>query len=218
MPSTGFEFGVAPKRGKDFIDNLERIGELMLSTRDFRKGLRIKVEGEVYYIVEFQHARTAQRQAFVRTKLKNIKTGQVLEKTFSSGEVFEEPDFVQKDMQFTYQDREGYHFMDGHTFEQVALAEEQLGDYKWYLVEGREYQVLLFEGNPMGIELPAGVVLKVTTTEPGIKGDSVTNITKPATLESGLEIKVPLFIKEGDYVKVDTRTGEYLERVQNVGR
>jgi elongation factor P len=190
----------------------------MLSTKDFRKGLRIKVEGEVYYIVEFQHARTAQRQAFVRTKLKNIKTGQVLEKTFASGEVFDQPDFVQKEMQFMYQDREGYHFMDGHTYEQVALLEEQLGDYKWYLVEGREYQVLLFEGNPMGIELPAGVVLKVTTTEPGIKGDSVTNITKPATLESGLEIKVPLFIKAGDYVKVDSRTGEYLERVQNVGR
>ena len=108
--------------------------------------------------------------------------------------------------------------MDGRTFEQVALLEEQLGDYKWYLVEGREYQVLLFEGNPMGLELPAAVVLKVTTTEPGIKGDSVTNMTKPATLESGLEIKVPLFIKEGDLVKVDTRTGECLERAQNVGR
>src|SRR3972149_10940408 len=107
----------------------------MLSTRDFRKGLRITVEGEVYYIVEFQHARTAQRQAFVRTKLKNIKTGQVLEKTFASGEVFDEPDFIQKDMQFMYKDKQGHHFMDGRTFEQVALLEEQLGDYKWYLVE-----------------------------------------------------------------------------------
>jgi elongation factor P len=187
----------------------------MLSTKDFRKGLRIKVDGEAYYIVEFQHARTAQRAAFVRTKLKNIITGQVLEKTFASGEVFEQPDFVQKNMQFMYKDSEGYHFMDGRTFEQVFLTEGQLGDYKWYLLEGREYQILLFEGNPMGLELSASVVLKVTSTEPGIKGDSVTNMTKPATLESGLEVKVPLFIKEGDLIKVDTRTGEYLERVQN---
>ena len=187
----------------------------MLSTKDFRKGLRIKVDGEAYYIVEFQHARTAQRAAFVRTKLKNIITGQVLEKTFASGEVFEQPDFVQKNMQFMYKDSQGYHFMDGRTFEQVFLTEEQLGDYKWYLLEGREYQILLFEGNPIGLELSASVVLNVTSTEPGIKGDSVTNITKPATLESGLEVKVPLFIKEGDLIKIDTRSGEYLERVQN---
>ena len=187
----------------------------MLSTKDFRKGLRITVEGEVYYIVEFQHARTAQRAAFVRTKLKNIITGQVLEKTFASGEVFEQPDFVQKNMQFMYKDSQGYHFMDGRTFEQVFLTEEQLGDYKWYLLEVREYQILLFEGNPMGLELSASVVLNVTSTEPGIKGDSVTNITKPATLESGLEVKVPLFIKEGDLIKIDTRSGEYLERMQN---
>jgi elongation factor P len=190
----------------------------MLSTKDFRKGLRIKVDGEAYFIVEFQHARTAQRAAFVRTKMKNIITGQVLEKTFASGEVFEEPDFVQKDMQFMYKSGEEYNFMDGKTFEQVAIREEQLGDYRWYLVEGREYQILLFEGNPMGLEMSASAILRVTTTEPGIKGDSVTNMTKPATLESGLEVKVPLFIKEGDYIKVDTRTREYLERVQNVGR
>lgn len=187
----------------------------MLSTSDFRKGLRITVDGEVYYIVEFQHARTAQRKAFVRTKLKNIKTGQVLEKTFASGEMFEEPDFTQKPMQFMYKSGEEYHFMDGHTYEQVVLTEEQLGDYKWFLVEGKEYQILLFDGNPTGLELTASAILKVATTEPGIKGDSVTNMTKPATLESGLEIKVPLFIKEGDYVKVDTRTVEYLERVHS---
>lgn len=190
----------------------------MVSTSDFRKGLRLKVENEVYYIVEFQHARTAQRKAFVRTKLKNLKTGQVLEKTFASGEMFEEPDFSQKQMQFTYKSGDEYHFMDGRTYEQVALTEEQLGDYKWFLVEGRVYQVLIFEGNPTGLELPASVILKVTMTEPGVKGDSVTNITKPATLESGLEIKVPLFIKERDLVKVDTRTNEYLERVQNIPR
>ena len=190
----------------------------MLSTSDFRKGLRLKVEGEVYYVVEFQHARTAQRKAFVRTKLKNLKTGQVLERTFASGEMFEEPDFSQKQMQFTYKSGDEYHFMDGRTYEQVTLTEVQLGDFKWFLVEGREYLVLIFEGNPTGLELPASVILKVATTEPGIKGDSVTNITKPATLESGLEIKVPLFIREGDFVKVDTRTNEYLERVQNIPR
>lgn len=190
----------------------------MLSTSDFRKGLRIKVEGDVYYIVEFQHARTAQRRAFVRTKLKNIKTGQVLEKTFAAGEMFEQPDYTQKQMQFMYASGQEFHFMDGHTYEQVALSEVQVGDFKWFLMEGKDYQILLFEGNPIGLELPTSVILKVVTTEPGIKGDSVTNMTKPATLESGLEIKVPLFIKEGDFVKVDTRTSEYLERVQNLAR
>jgi elongation factor P len=186
---------------------------VMLSTTDFRKGLRIKLEGEVYYIVDFQHARTAQRRAFVRTKLKNIKTGSVLERTFSAGENFEQPDFEEKQMQYLYASEKDFHFMDSKNYEQTILTEEQVGENKWYLEENKEYQVLFFEGIPISIELPTSVILQVVTTEPGFKGDSVSNLTKNATLNTGLNVKVPLFLKEGDMVKVDTRTGEYLERV-----
>jgi elongation factor P len=186
----------------------------MLSTTDFRKGLRIKVEGEIYYIVDFQHGRTAQRRAQVRTKLKNIKTGAVLERTFSAGETFEEPDYQEKTMQFLYSAGDEYHFMDSKTYDQISMTEEQLGDYRWYLKEASEYRVMFFEGRPLSLDLPASLVLKITSTEPGIKGDSVTNLTKNATLETGLVVKVPLFINEGEYVKIDTRTNEYIERVK----
>jgi elongation factor P len=184
----------------------------MISTSDFRKGLKIKIEGEPYYIIDFQHARTAQRRAFVRTKLKNIRTGAVLERTFSAGETFEEPDFQEKWMQYLYSSGNDFHFMDSTSYEQIVLNEEQLGDYRWYLKENKEYQILFFEGKPVSLDLPTSVILRVTQTEPAIKGDSVTNITKSARLETGLEVKVPLFIKEGDMIKIDTRTGEYLER------
>lgn len=184
----------------------------MLSTSDFRKGLKVKIEGEPYYILDFQHARTAQRRAFVRTKLKHIKTGAVLERTFSAGETFEEPDFQEKGMQYLYSSGGEFHFMDSRTYEQIVLNEEQLGDYKWYLQENEEYQISFFEGRPVSLDLPTSVILKVSSTEPAIKGDSVTNITKNAILETGLQVKVPLFIKEGDRLKIDTRTGEYLER------
>ena len=186
----------------------------MRSTTDFRKGLKIKLEGDIYYIVDFQHARTAQRRAFVRTKLKNIKTGAVLEKTFAAGETFEEPDFEEKSMQYLYSAEKEYYFMDTKTYEQINLTENQLGDYKWYLKENSEYKVMFFEGQPLSVDIPASVVLKIVSTEPAIKGDSVTNITKNATLESGLVVKVPLFVNEGEYVKIDTRTNEYIERAQ----
>jgi elongation factor P len=184
----------------------------MLSTTDFRKGLKIKLEGDIYYIVDFQHARTAQRRAFVRTKLKNVKTGAVLERTFSAGETFEEPDFEEKRMQYLYSSENEYYFMDAKNYEQISLTGDQLGDYRWYLRENSEYQVMFFEGQPVSLDLPASVVLKITSTEPAIKGDSVANMTKNATLETGLVVKVPLFVNEGEYVKIDTRTNEYLER------
>lgn len=184
----------------------------MLSTTDFRKGLKIKIEGEPYIIVDFQHARTAQRRAFVRTKLKNLKSGAVLEKTFSAGETFEEPDFEQRLMQFLYSSEEEYVFMDSKTYEQITFTEELLGDSRWYLKENDEYKILFFEGNPLDVDLPTSVVLRIQSTEPAIKGDSVTNITKNAILETGLNVKVPLFVREGELIKVDTRTGEYLER------
>ena len=184
----------------------------MLSTTDFRKGLKIKLEGDIYYIVDFQHARTAQRRAFVRTKLKNIKTGAVLEKTFAAGETFEKPDFEEKSMQYLYSAEKEYYFMDTKTYEQISLTADQLGEYKWYLKENAEYKVMFFEGQPVNVDLPASVVLKIVSTEPAIKGDSVTNITKSATLETSLVVKVPLFVNEGEYVKIDTRTNEYIER------
>ncbi|MEM7828629.1 MAG: elongation factor P [Candidatus Aenigmatarchaeota archaeon] len=184
----------------------------MISTSDFRKGMKITVDGEIYYIVDFQHSKTAQRKAVVRTKLKNIKTGALIEKTFFAGETFEEPDFEERFMVYLYSNEDGYTFMDSKTYEQVTIPEEYLGEAKGYIKENEEYKILFFEGKPVSIDLPSAVILKVISTEPAIRGDSITNIMKPATLETGLTVKVPLFIKEGDLIKVDTRTGEYLER------
>jgi len=172
----------------------------------------MSIDGQPYIIVDFQHARTAQRRANVWTKLKNLKTGQVLEKTFSAGESFDEPDFAERIMQYLYADNEGYHFMDSATYEQSFLSEDQVGDNKWYLQENIEFKILYFAGQPINIDMPSSVVLKVTESEPGVKGDSVSNLTKNAKLETGLVVKVPLFIKEGESIKVDTRTGEYIER------
>ena len=184
----------------------------MIDTSDFRIGMRLQIDKDIFTIVDFQHARTAQRRANVWTKLKNIRTGQVLEKTFSAGEKFVEPDFSERTMQYLYNDQEGFHFMDSQTYDQVALNEEQIGEYKWYLQENVEYQILFFEGNPINVQMPAAVVLNVTEAEPAVKGDSVSNITKQVTVETGLKVRVPLFVKEGDKIKIDTREGKYLER------
>lgn len=184
----------------------------MLSTSDFRKNLKIKFKGDLYVIVDFQHAKTAQRRAVVRTRLKNLRTGQVLEESFAAGDTVEKPDFSERMMQYLYSADDEYHFMDSRTYEQVALKREQVGDYRWYLQENLEYKVLFFESQPVNIDMPSSVVLKVVEAEPAVKGDSVSNIMKNVKLETGLSVKVPLFIKEGDKVKVDTRSGEYLER------
>jgi elongation factor P len=185
----------------------------MISTSDFRKGMKIAIDGEPYVIVDFQRARTAQRRSNVSTKLKHIQTGQVLEKSFSSGEQFEEPDFDNRNMQYLYNDGESWNFMDSKTFDQIALTLEQVGDYKLYLIENTEYSLLFFQGNAISIDLPTSVVLKVTESEPAVKGDTVSNVMKAATMETGLQVKVPMFIKEGDRIKIDTRDGKYLERV-----
>jgi elongation factor P len=187
-------------------------GYRVIDTSNFRIGMRLQVENEIYYILDFQHARTAQRRANVWTKLRNIRTGQVLEKTFSAGEKFEEPDFSEKSMQYLYNDQDGYHFMDSQTFDQIALNEDQVGDQKWYLQENVEYRILFFEGNPINVELPSAVVLEVTEAEPAVKGDTVSNITKLVKVETGLEVRAPMFIKSGDKIKIDTRDGKYLER------
>jgi len=185
----------------------------MLDTTDFRIGMRLKLENDIFNIVDFQHARTAQRKANVWTKLKNIRTGQVIERSFSAGEKFEEPDFSEHMMQYMYNDPEGYHFMDSQTFDQIAINEEQIGGHKWYLQESVEYQILFFEGNPVNVQMPAAIELKVIEAEPAVKGDSVSNITKLVVVETGLQVKVPPFVKEGDTIKIDTREGKYLERV-----
>ncbi len=184
----------------------------MLSTSDFRKGMKLALEGELYIIVDFQHARTAQRRANVWTKLKNLKTGRVIERTFSAGETFQEPEFTERQMQYLYSDGEAFNFMDSKSFEQVALSSEQVGDYKWYLQENIEYRIMFFEGNPIAIDMPSAVTLKVVEAEPAVKGDSVSNLTKSVTVETGLVVRAPLFIKEGDLIKIDTSDGKYLER------
>ncbi len=185
----------------------------MISTSDFRKGMKLKVDGELWIIVDFQNARTAQRRAKYTTKLKNIKTGAVIEKMFPSGETFEEPDFDDRKMQYLYTDGTDWHFMDSKTFEQFAIGKEHLGGAEDFFMENEEYKILFFEGEPIDVDLPASVVLKVVEAEPAVKGDTVSNITKAAKVETGLEVKVPPFIKEGDNIKIDTRTKEYIERV-----
>ncbi|MFQ5607696.1 MAG: elongation factor P [Candidatus Zixiibacteriota bacterium] len=185
----------------------------MISTKDFRRGRRLSIDGDPYIVLEFQHSKVARGGATVRTKIKNLVTGSISEKTFNAGETFKEPDVQDRRMQYLYENGGEYTFMDSQDFEQYAMQADALGDQRYYLKENEEYQVTLYRGNPLSVDLPASVVLQITESEPAVKGDSVSNLTKPATLETGATIKVPLFIKEGEFVKVDTRNGEYLERV-----
>ncbi len=184
----------------------------MYAPSDFRKGLRLIVDGQPYIIVDFQHFQMGRGRANIRTKLKHIKTGSIVEKVFGSNDNFDTPDVETKTMQFLYAGGDEYAFMDIKTFEQITIKAEILGDAKWYLIENQEYQIFFLENEPLSVDLPSSVVMKVMSTEPVARGDTVTNITKPATLQSGLIVKVPPFVKEGDSVKVDTRTNAYLER------
>jgi len=185
----------------------------MISTNQFKNGMTIELDGALYTIVSFQHVKPGKGGAFVRTKLKNVKTGAVVEKTFRAGEKVEQARLEGKKMQFLYSDQDMYHFMDLVTYEQIALTKEQLGDVVLYLKENVEVVVTMHEGNPLGVEPPIFVELKVKETEPGVKGDTVSGASKPATLESGAIVRVPLFVNVGDVIKVDTRTGEYITRV-----
>jgi elongation factor P len=184
----------------------------MYSTADFRKGLKIELEGKPFIIVDFLHVKPGKGGAFVRTRLKNMETGQVLERNFRSGEKVGRPDLVEREMQYLYQDAEGYCFMDNNTYEQSFIDAVHLGEATNFLQENVDVKVLFFNNKPIGIELPTFVTLQITQTEPGIRGDTASGATKPATLETGVVIQVPLFLNEGDMVKVDTRTGEYVER------
>jgi elongation factor P len=186
----------------------------MYSTADFKKGLKIEIDGTPFVIVEFLHVKPGKGGAFVRTKIKNLMTGKVLDQTFRSGEKLKRPDLAEREMQFLYREGDNFFLMDNETYEQLALTGEQLGDAVLYLIENLNLKVLFFNQQPVAAELPNFVELTVAQAEPGFKGDTASGGTKPATLESGAVIQVPLFINEGDRLKVDTRTGTYIERAK----
>lgn len=184
----------------------------MYSTTDFRKGLKIELEGTPYEIVDFQHFKPGKGGAMVRTKLRNILNGRTADNTFRSGEKVGRPDLETRDMQFLYHEGEELIFMDLTTYEQVPMKEESTGGKAGFLKDGQECRVLLYRGNPLDIDIPVSLVLEVVDTEPGAKGDTVSNVTKAAKLETGLIVQVPIFVNTGDRVKVDTRSKEYLGR------
>jgi elongation factor P len=186
----------------------------MYSTAEFKKGLKIELDGVPYTIVDFQHVKPGKGGAFVRTKMKSLLSGKVLDQTFRSGEKVKRPDLMERDMQYLYGEGDRFCMMDNETYEQIMLTEEQVGEARLYLTENLDVKILFFNQQPVGVEVPLFVELAVTQTEPGVKGDTAAGGTKPATLESGVSIQVPLFINEGDRVKVDTRTGGYIERVK----
>mgnify|MGYP002568487209 FL=1 len=184
----------------------------MITAGDFRKGVTIEWEGGVWTIVDFQHVKPGKGAAFVRTKLKNVMTGAVVERSFNPTDKMAKAHIETKEMQYVYNDGEFYYFMDQDTFEQIPLTFDQVEDAIRFMKEETMATVRFFKGAAFSVEPPNFVVLEVTQTEPGFKGDTATNVTKPAILETGAEIKVPLFINPGDKIKIDTRTGEYLER------
>jgi elongation factor P len=186
----------------------------MYSTADFRKGLRIEIEGKPYQIVDFQHVKPGKGGAFVRTKLKNLINGRVTDQTFRSGEKVDRPDLEEKDMQFLYREGDKFVFMDNETYDQLELTAEQVGEQTQFLQENINLKILNFRQEPIGLELPTFVELTVIATDPGFKGDTATGGNKPATLETGVVIQVPLFIAEGDKLRIDTRTGAYIERAK----
>ncbi len=184
----------------------------MLSTTDFRKGLKIEIENEPYEIVDFLHVKPGKGGAFVRTKLRNLLTGGMLDQTFRSGEKVAKPDLESREMQYLYHDGTAYVFMDMGTYEQLMIDDESMGEKGGFFKDGQTVKALIYRGNPIDIEIPPAVVLEVAETEPGMKGDTVTGGTKPAKLETGIVVNVPLFINEGERIKVDTRTKEYMGR------
>ncbi len=171
------------------------------------------VEGQPFAIVDFQHVKPGKGNQFTRTKLRNLLTGSNLERTFKSGEKFEVPDVNTQDMTFLYKDENGYNFMNQTNYEQICVTEDDIGDAKNYLIENLSCVVMNYNGRPIGIDCPTSVALKVVKTDPNFKGNTVTGATKPAVLETGHTVNVPMHISEGDVLKVDTRTGEYVERV-----
>jgi elongation factor P len=186
----------------------------MISTGDIKKGTIIELDGQVLKVIDFQHVKLGRGSAFMRMQLRNLRTGSTTERTFQAGDKFEQVRLERRTVQYLYRDGDTFHFMDTETYEQPALPSEALGDVPNYIKEGDTIDLLMHNGQPIDIELPTAVALRVEQTEPGFRGDTATGGNKPAVLETGLTVNVPLFINEGDLIKVDTRTGEYLERVK----
>jgi elongation factor P len=180
---------------------------------DFRKGLKVEMDGVPWVIVDFQHVKPGKGNAFTRTKLKNILTGVNLEKTFKSGEKFKVPDTITKEMQFLYKDESGFNFMDSANYEQINLTAENVGEAANYLIENLDVVILFFNGRAVGIDLPNSVTLKIVETDPGMRGNIVSGGSKPAKLQTGAVVTVPLHLSEGDMIKVDTRTHAYIEKM-----
>ncbi len=186
----------------------------MIATSDFRKGLKIEYKGDPYEIIDFQHVKMGRGGAIVKTKMKNLKTGSIVEDTIRSGEKFPTPELEERKMQYLYMQDGLFYFMDQETFEQVPLNETQLGDARLFLKENTEVKILNYRGLPLNVELPTFIELVVTKTDPGFKGDTASGGGKPAVLETGAVVRVPFHINEGDTIRVDTRTSEYIERVK----
>jgi len=186
----------------------------MYSTPDFRRGLKIELDGEPFIILEFQHVKPGKGGAFVRTRLKSLVSGNVLDRTFKSGDKVDQPDLVEKEMEYLYRQDDDFYFMDSDTYEQHFIGKDQMQGADAFLYENVKVAVLFHNGKPLAIELPNFVELQVTQTDPGLKGDTASGGTKPATLETGAVIQVPLFINQGEKIRVDTRTGQYVERVR----
>ncbi|CAN1507694.1 Efp Translation elongation factor P (EF-P)/translation initiation factor 5A (eIF-5A) [Microbacteriaceae bacterium] len=185
----------------------------MATSNDLKNGLVLNIDGQLWTVIEFQHVKPGKGPAFVRSKLKNVLTGKVVERTFNAGVKVETASVDKREMNYLYNDGSGFVFMDNQNYEQMTLSQEVVGDAKDYLLENQGAVVAVYEGNPIYVELPASVVLEITYTEPGLQGDRSSGGTKPATVETGLQIQVPLFIEQNVKVRVDTRTGEYLGRV-----
>lgn len=192
----------------------EKEREGMITTADFRNGITLDLDGTLYTLIYFQHVKPGKGGAFVRTRLKNLKTGAVVEKTFRAGERVELAVLDKRRMQYLYRDGNNYLFMDLETYEQLPIPEEEVGEAAKYLVEGATVEVPLYEGKPVAVEPPVFVDLEVVDTSPGVKGDTASGGSKPATLETGLVVNVPFFVETGNRVRVDTRSGEYVERVE----
>ena len=185
-----------------------------VSTTEFRNGLKIEIDGEPYVIVEFQHVKPGKGGAFVRTKMKSLKSGNVIDRTFRSGEKVDVPELEEKTMQYLYAADKDRVLMDTTSYEQISMSEKQLGDSVNYLKENMEIKVLYFKGQPINIDIPMFVELKIARTDPGVRGDTASGGSKPATLETGAVVKVPFYLNEGDVVKIDTRSGIFIERVK----
>jgi elongation factor P len=185
----------------------------MATSNDLKNGMVLSIENQLWSVIEFQHVKPGKGPAFVRTKMRNVLSGKVVDKTFNAGVKIETANVDRRDMQYLYNDGSGFVFMDSTNYEQITIEQKVMGETSNYLLENQLATVALHEGNPLYVELPASVVLEITYTEPGLQGDRSTGGTKPATLETGYQIQVPLFIENNTKVKVDTRTGEYLGRV-----